>query len=162
IIFTALIMLALCGVARATEFAIEGLRFGEGGGKTRIVMDFNGRPDFRAFLIDNPKRLAVDLPAAQWKTAAAGMADSPLIKGYRSGRTETDAVPRIVFDLRRAATIKGAFVLDREATSKDRLVMDIRPSSQNAFTAATERVWGNRNIKSAAVARALGGMQTDD
>jgi N-acetylmuramoyl-L-alanine amidase len=126
---------------------IEGLRFGGAGEKNRIVIDFNSAPDFRAFLLDNPLRLAVDLPAAEWRTARNSLAGQSLISGYRSGILEKTGLIRIIFDLRKPAIVSGAFVLPRGSMSKDRVVIDLLPSSRNLFAARRADIYGNKNLK---------------
>jgi len=146
--FFGLILLTLAAPCRADDMlSVEGVRYGGGAGKTRIVIDFNAKPDFRAFLLDGPKRLAVDLPPVSWRVPGAAMTGHGLVKGYRSGELEKDGLTRVIFDLKGPAEVVGAFALPRTGTAKDRLVIDLRPVSQNMFAAKTAEVYGNATLK---------------
>jgi hypothetical protein len=41
---------------------VEGIRYGINQEKTRVVFDLSQPTDFRAFLLDGPPRIIVDLP----------------------------------------------------------------------------------------------------
>lgn len=138
--------------AAAGQLAVEGVRFGSSGEKTRIVIDFSGKPDFRAFLLENPLRLALDLPSASWTAAGAGLG-AGAVKSYRSGALEKDGLTRVIFDLSKPAVVDSAFILPKEDMAKDRVVIDLRPVSRTLFRAATDRVWGNRDIAGAGARR---------
>lgn len=135
------------------DLSIDSIRFGFGDGKTRIVIDLNQKTDFRAFLIGSPARLAVDLPAARWRTTASGFSGEDMIKGYRSGWLEKTRLTRIIFDLRFPAIVADAFTLPKDSMNKDRLVIDLQPASPNMFSAKTAEVYGNPALKGASSAK---------
>jgi N-acetylmuramoyl-L-alanine amidase len=141
-------------MSKGGPLAVEGIRFGVGGDRTRIVIDFSGKPDFRAFLLDNPKRLAVDIPRAGWKTARNTMVGEGVVRGYRSGLLEEEGLMRVMFDLKGPVTVGQAFVLPRDSMAKDRIVIDLKPASQNVFAARTAEIYGNKGLKGEASARA--------
>jgi N-acetylmuramoyl-L-alanine amidase len=157
-----LLLLLACGPATAAKpstnmaakppasttagLTVEAVRFGFGSGGTRVVIDFNGKPTFRAFLLDGPRRLAVDLPAARWKAQGGGLAGQGGIKGWRTGPLKEGNLTRVIFDLSKPMIITDAFVLPRKGASKDRLVIDLEPASQNLFSARLSEVRGERNI----------------
>ena len=74
------------------------------------------------------------------------MVNEQLIKAYRSGALEKEGLTRLIFDLTGPAVVDKAFVLARDATNRDRLVIDLAPSSRNLFTARTADVYGNREM----------------
>lgn len=133
---------------------IEDIRYGINAGKTRIVIDLNRKSDFRVFTLADPPRLVIDLPQTAWKVPRSRpVTTGQLLKSYRSGDLD-DHVTRIVFDMRRTATIAGAFALEPSGTSGDRVVVDIAPASENLFRAGLERVYGNKTLGGAAIGSA--------
>lgn len=141
-------MLGFALIAQAGEpLAVESVRLGGEGDMTRIVIDFNAPPDFRAFLLDGPRRLAVDLPVARWKTLSSRPTGQGLVRGYRSGPLEKDGLTRVVFDLKGPATVASAFVLPPEDGAKNRVVIDLRASSVPLFTARLGTVYGNKGLQ---------------
>ncbi len=130
---------------------IEDIRYGINAGKTRIVIDLNRKSDFRVFTLADPPRLVIDLPQTTWKVPRSRpVTTGQLLKSYRSGDLD-EHVTRIVFDMRRTATIAGAFALEPSGTSGDRVVVDIAPASENLFRAGLERVYGNKTLGGAAI-----------
>jgi N-acetylmuramoyl-L-alanine amidase len=136
--------LLVCGAAYAAD--ITGLRYGINGEKTRIVFDLTGQTQFRAFLLSDPYRLAVDLPPARWKIAASSVARNPLVRQYRSGTLQKDGLTRVIFDLAKPAIISEAFTLPKSGTAPDRLVIDLAPVSHNTFVARMQDVAGTRDL----------------
>lgn len=133
---------------------VEGIRYGLNAGKTRIVVDLDRKADFRVFMLEGPPRLVIDLPRSEWKIPRSRpVAAGDLLKSYRSGDLD-GGLTRIVFDLRRTAVVAGAFTLDRSSTARDRVVVDLSPSSQNLFQAGLEKVHGNKLLGGAALGAA--------
>lgn len=129
------------------------LRFGEDGGNTRVVVDLSRKTGFRAFHMDNPKRIALDFEGARWQAAQAQLMPGGLVKGYRSGTLE-DGLTRVIFDLAKPAVIAGAFTLPKTDFEKDRIVLDLHPVSENLFQSQLSLVFGDRNLKGAGPAPA--------
>ncbi|MFN7113867.1 MAG: N-acetylmuramoyl-L-alanine amidase [Alphaproteobacteria bacterium] len=133
---------------------VEGIRYGLNAGKTRIVVDLDRKTDYRVFMLDGPPRLVIDIPRSDWKIPRSRpVAAGDLLKSYRSGDLE-GGLTRIVFDLRRTAVVAGAFTLDRSGTARDRVVVDLSPSSQNLFQAGLEKIHGNKLLGGAALGAA--------
>lgn len=133
--------------AAAPGLAVENIRYGVNGGKTRIVIDLNGPSDYRTFTMGGPWRVVVDLPPVSWKTAkSAQPRGTPLLKQYRSGSLN-DGITRIVFDLSKPAFISGVFMLPRDKTNKDRLVIDLQQATQSFFNEHEKKVIGNINLR---------------
>jgi N-acetylmuramoyl-L-alanine amidase len=141
------IILVFCRVSSAQALTVESIRYGLHGGKTRIVIDFDQAPDFRAFLIDGPPRLAVDVPMASWKTMTARLGGDGAVRAYRSGPLAKDGLTRIVFDLATLSIVENAFVLPADSTAKDRVVVDLAPASRNLFKARLSDIAGTRGLK---------------
>ncbi len=125
---------------------IEGVRYSGTGDKSRLVLDLNRKTDFRAFMLDNPCRVVLDLPKTKWKISKSRLLSDSIIKSYRSGEL-SDGLTRIVFDIRKTAVIKKIFPLGKNKFNKNRLVIDLEQSSFSLFTAQKDNIFGNRYLK---------------
>jgi len=133
---------------------VEGIRYGLNAGKTRIVIDLDRPADFRVFTLADPPRLVIDLPRSDWKIPRSRpVAAGDLLKSYRSGDLD-GALTRIVFDLRKTAVVAGTFALERSSTARDRVVVDLSPSSENLFRAGLEKIHGNKALGGTALGTA--------
>lgn len=137
----------------AKALRIEDIRYGMNAGKIRVVVDVNRPVDFRAFLINNPNRVALDVPTASWAVSRAKSVNNQLVKAYRSGDISGN-LTRIVFDIGRPAIISNAFSLPKDQFSKDRIVIDLEPVSQNLFNAQVQVVVGKQDLAGGTVAPA--------
>lgn len=139
--------MATAALAIAPGLSVEGIRHGMTGGGTRLVIDLNQKVDYRAFLLENPYRLVVDVPAANWAVPRQNFLSDQVLKGYRSGTLDKEGLTRIVFDLRKPAIVSKAFVLEKKGSNKDRLVLDLHTASANLFKARTTDLFGSRNLQ---------------
>jgi N-acetylmuramoyl-L-alanine amidase len=128
------------------KLRVEGIRTGETSSGARIVIDLNHKTDFRAFILDHPYRIVVDLPESDWKTYKSQFITNEIVKSYRSG-TLDDGLTRVIFDIRKPAVIDSAFTLPKDSFNKNRLVIDLKPASVNLFTAGKDEIAGNRDLK---------------
>jgi len=145
-LFLLVLLPASIYAATTSKLQVENVRFGGGDGKTRIVLDLNEKADFRAFVLDQPWRIVLDLPPAEWKTFTSRfVGDTHAVKSYRSGSLD-DGLTRVIFDIKEPVTIDNVFIVPKNGLTKDRLVIDMTPSSVNAFDAQKSRVFGNRDL----------------
>lgn len=141
------LLLAAVQTAHAADTVVEDIRYGLNAGKTRVVVDMNRKSDYRVFMLADPPRLVIDLENADWRIPRTQpVRRGDVLKSYRSGDLD-DGLTRIVFDLKQTAVIDAAFALDRSGTSRDRVVVDVRPASQNLFAARLEKIFGNKDLK---------------
>ena len=146
-ILCAVLVLAALPPAQAADTVVEDIRYGLNAGKTRVVVDLDRKTDFRVFMLADPPRLVIDIENADWRIPRTQpVRRGDVLKSYRSGDLD-DGLTRIVFDLKQTAVIDSAFGLDRSGTARDRVVVDIRPASQNLFAARLEKIFGNKNLK---------------
>lgn len=127
------------------KLTIDSIRYGNHSGQSRIVIDLSRASDYRAFLLENPYRLVVDIPNAGFSIGHSGFVNDTLIKGYRSGDLNT-GLTRVIFDLNAPAEIASIFALPARNDQKDRLVVDLKSTSANLFTYATRNIYGNKDI----------------
>ena len=112
----------LAVAARAAE--VRELRLWRAPDHTRLVLDLSAPVEHRLLLLDNPRRVVVDLDEATLKAdlGAVPLANTP-IQRLRSGiRDGTDL--RLVLDLRAAVTPRS-FSLRATDQAMDRLVLDL-------------------------------------
>lgn len=129
----------------AKALRIEDIRYGMNAGKIRMVVDVNRPVDFRTFVLSTPNRVVLDVPTASWAVSRAKSVNNQLVKAYRSGDVSGN-LTRIVFDIGRPAIISNAFSLPKDSFSKDRIVIDLEPVSQNIFNAQVQVVVGKQDL----------------
>lgn len=130
----------------ARALTVDDVRFGAHPGKTRIVFDLSEKTDFRVFLLGDPWRMVIDMPAFDWQVSAVPTPSSSGVKSIRQGMLQP-GFSRIVIDMRGPVDIKSVFVLPHDKTVPDRLVIDFAPASAAEFAAAREKVYGRLKVK---------------
>ena len=129
------IMLAVMAVLLMTpsSFAagqVKDIRLGVSDARTRVVLDLGNKVDFDIFLLDNPRRVVVDLPSLAWPSKTP-KADG-LVKNIRFGQF-SDNKSRLVIDLTKPAKVAKSFLLDKSSGLPHRLVLDLVTSSSSDF-----------------------------
>lgn len=141
--FLLLFTVLLPNASNAADLSVNSLRFGTEGSGTRIVLDLSNRADFRAFVLQNPSRLVIDLPAFDWRAGAPKPPAGSLAGAIRNGELQP-GISRIVIDLKNPATLKSAFFLPSGPSISDRVVIDIERVSAG-FDFSKERMFGSLN-----------------
>jgi N-acetylmuramoyl-L-alanine amidase len=121
----------------AAEPEVTGIRFGEHGRQTRIVVDFDRRLGPTVRVLSDPPRLVLDLPEVRFRIRPDPLR-SPrgLATGHRYGRLEPGR-SRIVFDLSAPFRIARQFLLPPSRTSRWwRYVLDLEPEAPAEVAAA--------------------------
>lgn len=129
------IMLAVMAVLLITPTAfaagqVKDIRLGVSDARTRVVLDLGNKVDFDIFLLDNPRRVVVDLPSLAWPSKTP-KADG-LVKNIRFGQF-SDNKSRLVIDLTKPAKVAKSFLLDKSSGLPHRLVLDLVTSSSSDF-----------------------------
>lgn len=125
---------------------ISDIRRGSQGNASRIVIESTHALPYRAFLLEGPNRLVIDVGHARWQAPRNAFFQDKILKGYRSGDLE-GGLTRLVFDLSQPAVIDKSFILPAGGALQNRLVVDVRPVSQNLFTAALKEVHGDAKLR---------------
>jgi N-acetylmuramoyl-L-alanine amidase len=122
-----LVLLALDnGAAQAAQDPRAlGLRFGENGTVTRIVVDFDRKVSFAARFEPNPDRLMIDLSPVDWQLAAnAGQPLHGLTRGFELGTSAKRS--QLAVELAGPVRIANALLLPPSKDSAfHRLVVDL-------------------------------------
>lgn len=112
---------------------ITAMRIGQGVGSVRIVFDADGSFDYKAFILNNPKRLVIDVFGINVSSGLENYKDkNNLVDKTRLGSVGTDGT-RIVFDLKKPAIVKKAFMLSPQSTFGWRFVVDVALASEREF-----------------------------
>lgn len=127
--------------ALAADLSVNALRIGTHPDKERMVVELSRKTDFRVFLLQNPTRIVIDLPAFDWRAGQPSCPPGSLVGAIRNGALEP-GISRIVVDLQQAATIKSAFVLPSGTSIPDRLVIDFSKAPAG-YSPSGERMFGS-------------------
>ncbi|HRC26830.1 MAG TPA: N-acetylmuramoyl-L-alanine amidase, partial [Alphaproteobacteria bacterium] len=138
--FFIVFLMILCP-SKSQALTVDQIRLGVHPDRTRLVMDLSEAAAFRVFLLPGPYRMVIDLPALEWRAGTLGRKGGTGVVGLRQGRL-AEGLSRVVFDLDRPVAIRGAFVLPRNGTAPDRLVVDFTPVPDSAFLKEKDRIHG--------------------
>lgn len=106
---------------------VNNIRVGLHSDKTRIVIDVDREADFRAFVLENPNRVVVDMPHFAWQAPSQITQEAKsVVAAVRHGDVSSET-SRIVFDVKQETEIISAFALPAAAGKSDRIVIDVRP-----------------------------------
>ena len=105
--------------------AVRDIRIATQGDATRVVIDLNRRVSFRHLTLDQPPRLAIDLPEVAWEVPRInGARVTGLVTGLRFGRFRA-GVSRIVLDLGQPFQIRKVFELPPGSGHGHRIVTEL-------------------------------------
>ena len=102
----------------------------------RVVLELNRRVDHRAFLLDEPMRLVVDLADATWSLGRAPAAGG-MVAGYRYGQGDAQHA-RLVIDLAQPARVSRLGYDLASPRERPRLVLELEPVTRVAFAAEAQ------------------------
>jgi len=117
-----------------TTIVVTDVRIGDHDGKTRFVLDLNQAVPFSVFTLSDPYRVVVDLPEVGWRLppkplpVRIGLMDKLRYGLFKPGNS------RVVLDILGPAAIDRAFLLGPDSEGAYRLVLDLAPSTPDAFT----------------------------
>lgn len=112
---------------------ITNMRIGQQVGSVRIVFESDTAFDYKAFLLNGPNRLVVDVYHMNIQSTLSADPTN-LVAKTRIGNLDGNN-KRVVFDLKKPALIKKTFVLEPQSNMKWRFVMDIVLCSERDFNA---------------------------
>ncbi len=102
--------------------------------RTRIVLDFDAKPDFEVRYIASPDRIVIDLPATAFGFSADALAPTGLFSDIRFGSMD-DSSARLVLTAARPARLVTAQAVPNEDGKGFRLVLDAELVPQQDFEA---------------------------
>lgn len=111
--------------------SITNMRIGQQVGSVRIVFEADKNFDYKAFLLNDPKRLVVDVYDMDIKKTLQNDVNN-LVVNTRVGKLDAND-KRVVFDLKKPAVIKKAFMLPPQSNMKWRFVVDVAICSERDY-----------------------------
>ncbi len=134
--FMALSVLLLFGLADAMAANVKDIRLGVTAERTRLVLDLQSKVDFNIFLLDEPRRVVIDLPSMQWPETQP-KADG-LVKKLRFGQFTADK-SRLVIDANGPVRVAKSFMLPPSSGLPHRLVVDLVKTSSAKFVTQVKK-----------------------
>ena len=103
---------------------------------TRFILDLDKGIQFRAFVLDDPYRVVIDIPQVNFRLpSGSGTNGRGLVKAFRYG-TVMPGGSRIVFDLTGPARVADATMLDGGNGQPPRLVLELEDVDRPTFLQA--------------------------
>lgn len=107
---------------------VLGVRIGEHPGKTRLVLDLDGKSPFRHDLDRNENVLIITLPEAVWKTTSQkDFSTHPLLRSYRTQPGKNGGTV-LVLRFKKPVRLAAATALGPGGTAAHRILFDIAPA----------------------------------
>ena len=129
-VFFILLLGIIPGEAHA--LSVNQVRFGAHPDKIRLVLDLSEKTDFRVFALANPYRMVIDLPDFEWRAGNASTTPSSGVTALRYGNLQL-GISRIVFDMAKPVSVRGAFIIPAQKGQPNRLVVDFTHVSEEIF-----------------------------
>jgi N-acetylmuramoyl-L-alanine amidase len=122
------------GQATAASFAVASdARLAGDAKQTRFVLDLDRTIQFRAFALDDPYRVVIDIPQVNFRLSpGTGTNGRGLVKAFRYGLVMPGG-SRMVFDLTGPARIANAAMLDAANDQPPRLVLELEEVDRPTF-----------------------------
>ena len=124
-----------CFVSEVSAAVIKNLRVGQSSEGYRLVFDADAKFSYKAFLLNEPRRLVVDVYNSQVTSNVENFKDkSQFISHVRVG-SPTSSSKRIALDLNTPVIIKKAFMLAPQSGFGWRFVLDVKRVDAGQFNA---------------------------
>lgn len=128
-------------IHEAFALTVSGVRFGAHPDNQRVVIEISETAEFRAFVMEGPNRIVIDMPSFSWKVGQIQKPGTLQIKDVRFGDLGA-GLSRIVIETGEPVIIQAAFMLPKQQGQSDRLVLDFKRTTAPAMQAALTQVHG--------------------
>jgi N-acetylmuramoyl-L-alanine amidase len=109
--------------------SVRDIRIAPHGELTRVVLDLDRPVPYRHIALDDPPRVAIDLPEVAWRVPENGSERlDGLVRDFRIGRFRP-GISRLVLDLKQPFEVARIFDLPRNGDFGYRIVTDLLPAS---------------------------------
>ncbi len=125
----------------AFALTVSSVRFGSHPETQRLVVELSETADFRAFVLMEPNRLVVDMPAFDWSVGTIQKPSNFPVQDIRFGALG-NGLSRIVIETGTHVMIQAAFMLPKQGGQRDRLVIDFKRTTEPAMRAALSQIHG--------------------
>lgn len=149
-VFSLLLFAVFTGGAAQSALAltVNDIRIGLHPDKSRVVLEMDRASKFRAFVLDSPWRLVIDLPEYSWQVSEISKPVQSGINAIRQGQLKP-GFSRIVLDLDHPVSISSAFILRAHEDRPNRLVIDFNKVGNAAYLREKGKVHGILELDSA-------------
>ncbi|WP_421591206.1 N-acetylmuramoyl-L-alanine amidase [Shinella sp. M27] len=106
--------------------------------RTRLIIDFDRKPDFKVHYVANPYRVLIDLPETDFGIKAEQLEARGIFSEIRYG-TMAEGRSRIVLTAKKPITVALAEVQEEQGAASYRLVIDAAIATKEAFQAQMEK-----------------------
>ncbi|WP_313524322.1 N-acetylmuramoyl-L-alanine amidase [Shinella sp.] len=106
--------------------------------RTRLIIDFDRKPDFKVHYVANPYRVLIDLPETDFGIKAEQLEARGIFSEIRYG-TMAEGRSRIVLTAKTPITVALAEVQEEQGAASYRLVIDAAIATKEAFQAQMEK-----------------------
>jgi len=115
------------------ETVVMGVRIGEHQDRTRFVVELSEPVEMRSFILSNPNRVVIDMPAVRWHLDGPPLpTGNGVVRSYRYGSFRPGN-SRFVIDLNQPVQVGEAMILPPEKGIGYRVVFDLFPTTQAKF-----------------------------
>ncbi len=136
-VFVAGVLMMTGPIAYAAEsapFLAFGARVAGDDARTRVVVEFDRKPDFSIHYVANPVRVVVDLPETAFGLKAESLEPRGLFEAIRYGGMGAGS-SRLVLSAKGPVAVTHAEVIEQEGGKSYRLVIDAEKVDQTRFDA---------------------------
>jgi len=113
---------------------VTDIRVGQIDGATRLVLDISKSVTYKVFLLANPNRVVIDLPAVGWRLPQRPLPKNIGILGKLRYGLFQPGTTRVVVDVRQPVKISDALLLAPADQHSYRIVLDLKAVSAQMFS----------------------------
>jgi N-acetylmuramoyl-L-alanine amidase len=130
-------------IVPSTSWALDvnSVRFGINESRERAVIELSSATQFRAFVMQSPDRIVVDIADFKWRAGKIPFMAGSAIKDVRYGSLG-GGQGRLVFETNKPVMIKAAFPIEKGQGQPDRLVIDFAPTSAAVMKEVSTQMMG--------------------
>ena len=122
--------------AQSNVPVVIGLKLNETPQRTRFALELSDPVDVRVYTLTNPNRVVIDMPDVLWRAADnARPSGRRAVKSYRYGQFRRGNF-RFVVDLNTPVKVEAPQLVPPEEGFSFRLMIDLTPTTREAFAAA--------------------------
>jgi N-acetylmuramoyl-L-alanine amidase len=132
----ALLAEQVLNVSQSSVPVVIGLKLSETAQRTRFALELSDPVDVRVYTLINPNRVVIDMPDVLWRAGDdARPSGRRAVKSYRYGQFRRGNF-RFVVDLNTPVKVEAPQLVPPEEGFSFRLMIDLTPSTREAFVAA--------------------------
>jgi N-acetylmuramoyl-L-alanine amidase len=134
------LLIALFFMRPALALTVHDVTLVGGQKNTDIQISLSEGSDFRAFILENPYRIIVDLPRFQWDAKNIQKPQNFVISDIRQGILQ-DGFSRIVFDLKKPMRIRSA-----EISKNNQIILTLQDVAPDTFAKHKNDLFGSLTV----------------